>query len=128
MNQRVADDLGGLKQAAKVFGAVAPEIERLDRRIDDVKTELDEHVEECRVSERPGRRYDYPSEVPYQEEFIPDPIIRQIIERLKRARDDSSNESFESVCADFGYPDLLVERELARYLGANKLYNLMLRG
>lgn len=88
---------------------------------------IERHVEEYHAR-LPAPRYDTPEEVPFQEEHVPDPIIRRILERLSPSSEESNNEDFYSVCRDAGYPPLLVEREISRFLGANKRFNIMLRG
>lgn len=105
------------KQVKAIFQAVDRQIVR----------RIDEHVEDYHVP-LPGVRYDIPEEVPFQEEHIPDPILRRMYERLSRGNDVNNNEDVSTVSRDFGYPEPLVERELFRYVGANGRFNRMLRG
>jgi hypothetical protein len=83
------------------------------------------HVEEYHAP-LPGRRYDIPKAVPFQDQHIPDGKLKQMYERLSKRNDESSNEDIHTVAIAYGYPTILVERELARYIGANKLYHHIL--
>lgn len=88
---------------------------------------VEKHVHEYHAP-LPGPRYDLPKEVPFQERHIPDRVIRRMLERLAPQSEDANNEDLHSVARDFGYPALLVEREIYRFLGANKRFNVMLKG
>jgi hypothetical protein len=104
--------------------------------MEEVATEAATDISKAEVAEherrlhRPlsGPRYDIPTALPFQDEHIPDDILSQIAERLQPNSDGETTEDLDSVSRAFGYSPLLVERELSRFLGANKRFNVLLRG